>query len=445
VGIFIPPVAKSPVALPGFMKARLTAAIQNEFPIDLEKYFEGQARVDFEETKTSLFASRGDANAEFKFLMADLPKIERLNVHSNLGVKIPDFQRVVRYFSKTPYAVPAPLNVLRGNIELSVENASLSREISRIPFKVITRLASQVQKLDSESSGELAIEMKGKKIVPQLFADVKFQNVRMVLPRMDLKAPPQLLPDRRIKRKWTPKSAAVASKKPSFEYRVTIRTEGPVDLISNLAQKPIPLSFDFSLSSEESPKGEIRVAQFPVELFRRQAQLDYFKLKLAPKDNSIDGKFTVKYTDYTIYVGLQGPMEAPEVSFWSVPPLEQDQVVAVLLFGRTTDDLDTDSKGSVGSVRGAVADRALNLASLYYLASTPVESIGYDPTTGGISAKVRIQEGTSLNVGLGKNEVHDIGIRRKLGGNWFLNTRVEDPMESGVRTVSTFLEWIFRY
>ncbi|MEQ1878474.1 MAG: hypothetical protein ABL958_17665, partial [Bdellovibrionia bacterium] len=96
---------------------------------------------------------------------------------------------------------------------------------------------------------------------------------------------------------------------------------------------------------------------------------------------------------------------------------------------------------------GALADGVLSYYSLYYLSSTPVESVGYDAQSKRLTAKVRLQEGTSLNVGLNEDrgDVGAIGIRRRLGRGWVLRTDVEDPFEKGARNVSTFLEWLFRY
>lgn len=72
----------------------------------------------------------------------------------------------------------------------------------------------------------------------------------------------------------------------------------------------------------------------------------------------------------------------------------------MLLFGRKLDALDAGQAASVGSTGAAVADGAVTLASMYLLASTPVESVGYNPVTRVSTAKIRLADGTSLNVGL---------------------------------------------
>jgi hypothetical protein len=81
--------------------------------------------------------------------------------------------------------------------------------------------------------------------------------------------------------------------------------------------------------------------------------------------------------------------------------------------------------------------------SLYALASTPVQSVSYDPTTRVVSAKVRLGEGVSLNVGKGR-DVTTVGIRKRLGGFWTITTDVTRSTD-GANIASAYLEWRHRY
>ena len=119
--------------------------------------------------------------------------------------------------------------------------------------------------------------------------------------------------------------------------------------------------------------------------------------------------------------------------------------MSVLLFGEPLETLDPDRLSSIGNAQAALADGALNLASIYALASTPIQSIGYDPQKGIATMKVRLAEGTSLNVGASSSEVQEIGVRKRIGPNWTVTTQVENSAASSERSVSAFLEWALRY
>ncbi|MEO5969714.1 MAG: hypothetical protein ABIQ95_07275, partial [Bdellovibrionia bacterium] len=115
-------------------------------------------------------------------------------------------------------------------------------------------------------------------------------------------------------------------------------------------------------------------------------------------------------------------------------------------FGKPMEELDADQEQSVGSTRAAIADKALGIASLYALASTPVQSVGYDSTTKLFTAKLRLGEGTSLNLGADTNGLEGIGIRKRLSSKWSITTDISNS-KSGYqnKAVSTFLEWVHRY
>jgi len=129
----------------------------------------------------------------------------------------------------------------------------------------------------------------------------------------------------------------------------------------------------------------------------------------------------------------------------SEPPLPQEQLMAALLYGQPLDSLDPESQSSVGNAQAALADGVLNLASIFALASTPIQSVGYDPQKGVATMKVRIAEGTSLNLGASSSEIQEIGVRKKIGSHWSVSTQVENDPITSDRTVSAFLEWALRY
>jgi hypothetical protein len=119
--------------------------------------------------------------------------------------------------------------------------------------------------------------------------------------------------------------------------------------------------------------------------------------------------------------------------------------LAVLLFGKEPEFLDPDKVQSVENTRAALADGMINLISMYYLASTPVESISYNPVSQSFSAKVNLARGTSLTVGTDPENLGEIGIRRNLGGGWSLETKAAIDEETGTNSGSAMLRWSTSY
>jgi hypothetical protein len=264
----------------------------------------------------------------------------------------------------------------------------------------------------------------------------------LALPTIPLRvSAPHLLPDKRVSTKSPepPKPAPLV-------YRVTVRTpEGrPLRLLSNLAKAPVPITIDTSFATDTPPAGQLTVEKFPLNLFRRDAHLDSFVLSLTPSPE-LNGRLSVAYPDYTIQILVLGTPTKPVVKLFSEPPLPERELLAILLFGKEMNELDDDQMQSAESMRAAAADGALSLASLYLLASTPVQSVGYDPQAHAFTAKVSLGGGTSLNLGSDFEDYQKVGLRRRLGRAWSVETYVERRSETEERSATALLEWSKRY
>jgi hypothetical protein len=358
-------------------------------------------------------------------------------------VELKRFEKIVALFHNTAWAIPAPFNSLRGSIRLAANGSGVFKnQQGTLPLELHTDLSSETQKLKIDAKGELSFSEKKT----FLNARAELSDVRLVLPPMDLRKPPQLVPDSRIHGFKTKQSKAP---KETFEMDLEIITpeNNPIRLVSNLAKRDIPIRLNLKMPPKTSLHGAVNISSFPLELFRRDARVEYVRLKLRPnsEQNEVEGKFTVSYVDYTITVLMTGLMAKPTLELYSDPPLPEKQVIAVLLFGRKLDELDADGQNSVGNTEAALADGAIGLASMYALASTPVESVGYDPGKKIFTAKIRLADGTSMNIGTDLQQVNRIGIRKRLTSRWNINTYLENPFLAAERSLTTFLEWNLRY
>jgi hypothetical protein len=411
---------------------------------------------------TSTMAIQGKIEAKFAGLISQLRTSKDLNAQMNFDIKIPNFQSLVAHLDHSAWSIPAPIRAMNGSIEFSTSGKLEALE-AQYPLQFKTRLGADKQKLNLDGTGSFQIDLKPKNPTLHAGIDLLFSDVVLTLPRLELANPPQILSDNRIQNDASllkQKQAARKSKAPkSFHYDLAIKTpaDRPIKILTNLAQGPIPIHLDLKMSDDDPLGGSIRVASFPLKLFRRDSEVDHFNLTLkSPTDQSVmDGSFKVKYTDYTIIVSVISTISKPVVIMTSDPPLPQDQLVATLLFGHPLDELDESQSSSVGNTQAAIKDGAIGLGSMYILASTPVESVNYDSSSGVVTARVHLAEGTSLNVGAQSNQVSQVGVRKMLSKHWSVETDVNQGSANAVGAAassvgsgtrgSLFLEYSSRY
>ena len=417
----------------------------NNYPPSPSEPVKGTVNVELEPLQAPLFRGNGRISSKIAGIPARFPRDWKFDTDCDLMFEVPRFSKVVGFLVDTDYAVPAPFNALDGRIELSVKG-KLDQERGSWPIGLRTLLSSKTQALNVDSNGTLVLQ-KPLTGDPKLNAqiDLELQNVVLELPELSVGTPPRIVPDSRI---HAPKPSS-ARKAGFFTYAAKIHTppESPLRLISNLATAPVPIDIDLSLSSEEPMSGKLGMRNTPVQVFHRNAQIDHFNLTLkAPTDQSdVDGKLLVTYSQYTITVLVLGTVDKTQIKLLSDPPLPEDQIVSVLLFGRSLNDLSPDQSNSVGNTRAAAESGALSLASLYFLASTPIESVTYDPVTGLVSAQVKIAEGTSVSLGASAAGEQALGVSKRIGPHWSITTELDRPASSSSSILSALLQWSNRY
>lgn len=404
------------------------------------------------------------------------------------------FARVVDLLRGTPYAIPAPIRELSGPIGFRL-NADVSEVGGKIQYGMSTRLNSQHQAVHLDFDGTTDFIRIGDTLDPSTNAELSIRRLYLSAPRFDLKVPPQLKPDSRFRPLKEGEIEALLAKReePSepMNFRLRIRTtqEDSIRIATNLTKSPIPIKLDLlyderkpETKPEETPPtrqpasilarqvrvqkdpartqagaggesaesasvtGEIRIGETAIDLFKRNAVLEELRIDLLPSGvQMLDGRVAVRYLDYNIFVNLDGATDSPEVKLSSDPPLEDNQILAVLLFGRPLAELDDDEQSSVANLNVAFTDAALGLSSLYLLASTPIESVGYNPETQSVTAKVGIGGGTSIEVGSRGDSLAGVGFQKRISREFVLRSDVERIGTQGKRTVSALLEWVRRF
>jgi hypothetical protein len=462
-----------PIAWPTQLDFALRATVALPLPPDAKAPVNGNVHLDLVPLATKEFVAKSTTTAQLSGSLEALPRSLAIAVDSTTEVQITDFAILVKSLATSAYAVPAPFNALSGTVLAQLKaTGNLTSGGLDLPLMFSSRLKSgqrsqsDEQRLATDVTGLLHIDPFGD-AAPKLDVNVVLSDVQLALPRITLagKKAPQILPDKRMKStKATrddgaapaviasndPDAAAIsphAKQKLIYHIQVLSPPKTPLHLLSNLAKSPIPIVVDISASSEAAPQGHVTVREFPLNLFRRQAFVDKFDLVLTGPDTSptIDGKLRVEYTDYTITILLLGSLKAPDIKLTSEPPRPQNQLIAVLLFGKEMNDLDDDQLRSVDNFGGAAADGALSLASMYLLAATPVQSIGYNPQSRAFTAKINIGKGTSVNIGSDLGDYQKLGVQKRLARNWSVETYIERNIDADTDAVTTLLEWSRRF
>jgi len=446
------------IDLPSQLKFLVQSQIQiQQYPPTPSSLLDGALKVEMDPVQSASVEARTLVDARIRGVPGRFPEGWIVDEKVAIQLKIASFQDWVKHFSATPWAIPAPFSVLKGQVEFSaIGNSEKGKLI--LPLKLVSRLSSHQQFLDLDGTGSLVAEPLAMKPYADLNFDLLLSKVQLELIRLNIGEPPRLMPDHRLKKDEAVKSGEKSKeeKNPAFQFHYLVRARtpehAPIRILSNLAKAPVPIGVDLKVSDAEPLDGVIQVKSVPLDLFRRTATLDHLRLDLnSPSSESkIDGVIKVAYVDYTVSILVISTLGKPVVKLISDPPLPENALLATLLFGRPIEDLDSDETESVGNTQAALADNAIGLASLYALASTPIQSVGYNPSTKIFNAKVRLAEGTSLNLGGTQTGIDEIGVRKRLSSKWSIRTDLQrsrglEEVDRTNNVVTTFLEWVHRY
>jgi hypothetical protein len=390
----------------------------------------------------------GEARLTGALLLAQLKKSD-LKLTFDLAAHADEFADIVGRLEKTQLAVPAPLNQLRGALGCNIKGLYDTFPPAGFahPINCSVRLRSPQQTLAVDSSGSLEVTHQRGVLRPYLKTLITVHDLDFVLPRIELGGPmPRVTYDPRIVSQ-DPKKTAGGAAQLAYDIEVKTATPGAIRIHSNLLRRPVPLGLRTVFSTARPFEGKLTVTDYRLDVLRRNIEIQSIAMGLGPDlmSQPVTGVAKIDNNDYLITLTLGGTVGRPEYFLESRPYLPEKEILAVLLFGKEPEFLDPDKVQSVENTRAALADGMINLISMYYLASTPVESISYNPVSQSFSAKVNLARGTSLTVGTDPENLGEIGIRRNLGGGWSLETKAAIDEETGTNSGSAMLRWSTSY
>lgn len=384
-------------------------------------------------------------------LVGDLNSVEfkkQALASTKARIALTGLKESLRDYAPKPFnQLPAPFNIMDGDIILELWNKDLKGNFITSHGKLSVDLKSPEQVVSMVVDGAVPLNVKDfSRGTMELGID--FNELTVKLPRFSKKAlPPQLKPDGRFKtheQMFAPKK----DKNP-LNLNLQALNEKALHIKSNLLDEPIRLNFDLNIINGVVKEGFLTVLPLKTTVFKRPIRVQDMRVDFrAPLSPVIKATVLFPLPTYKVTMKVEGPMDKPRYAFSSEPPLPESDIYAVLLFGRPMNDLDSDNK-TAASKTNQILSRGLALSTLYFLAGSPVEYVGYDPDSRNATAQFGLGEKSSLRVGGGREGVNSTAIRRSLGKGWYVDTSVQNTstgVEAGkAKNYGVLLERIIAY
>jgi hypothetical protein len=373
------------------------------------------------------------------------------------AAKAARFEDLVAFLRETKYAVPAPVHVLKGPLSLALVSRGDPRSARPAAHYAFScDLAGTRQRLVLRAAGDVAaVNAWTPARSFEHTGELTLKEVALEVPRLDVVHTPKVFVDKRIKTgeeepaPAAPKEPALAENPRPLPFRgsLLVKTEKPLILFSNLAKDPVPLALGLNLTYPPAvAAGQVAVQRFDVELFRRNATVDHLNVALSSgsKSGALEGLVLYKTPAVEIRILVLGTTEKPRIELTSVPALKREDIIALLIFGKSPAELDSEQTASVGNTQTALESRAFGLASLYLFGATPIEQVGYDSATKTTTVKLRLPGGVNLTLGSDFDQSRQLTVRKPLAPHWAIQSELTDQGQQG-KAATTFLEWFNRY
>jgi hypothetical protein len=356
-----------------------------------------------------------------------------------------DFSKTIHMLSHTPWAIPTPFNVFRGPIVFHTEPFVVSSDRTTIPAVFSTDLTSSEQAFATDTRIRLDLAKKDLGVLG-LKIEARLGKVQIRLPDYEPLAPvPALSKDSRIvryeKKEPTP-TAKTAPPSPSFPLSLTIKgPPGSIILLNRFFDPRLTAGIDLASEPENGElKGAITVsAPFDIHYLNREIRLEKLAIELKPAIETT-AIVSMERGGYKILATLNQGSGKTKISLGSVPPLGQDEIVSLILYGVPKNSISSEQTRSVGSAQAAMSSEALGIFSFWAFAATPIESVLYDPETQTYSAVVRLPGGVVASIGSNWENERQVALSKSLGRNWAVSTELIKDSD-GVDRGGTLLRW----
>lgn len=382
--------------------------------------------------------------------------LERILVSTNADLHLKSIKTHLSSELKNQWdQLPSPLNNFNGPVHVQFKAKKLSSELVNLNIQTNINLSHADQKLHIVTTPNFFFDLKNHSIT-RSDIDLIFKEVKLQLPDIYLtEALPQIGPDSRIQ------TAAIENNKPSEKVpsptkapslvHLDVKTplHSPLKISTNLLENALYIDLDMKVSNG-SPHGDIQIRPFKTTILKRTIQHKKTSIEFeGGYTPTVHSTLHFPLPNYQIILKLEGPVNEPRPLLSSTPPLPEDDIISVLLFGEPLSALPDDEKASAANQTSHILSQGLlSLSVLYFLSDTPIRSIGIDPETQKISAQISLGQKNSLNLSTQEDGTQSVGVRRSIGKGWFIDTSMQKSTldaQSDQQNYGVLLERIISY
>lgn len=338
-------------------------------------------------------------------------------------------------FSIARQYIPRPLNALDGtlNLDLSTPFFWSSPDGPKGKFALTTDLKSPSQVLNARLFVRADSSGWEFELVPS--------NIQLVAPPVSVIRSSRFTPESRLSFKKQEKKGDSIS--PNWTLNAT---EGyPLSVV--LPERNETVSFRGKLTGPDL-SGWLAAKPVNIDIVGRSARIRKFRVSpLETGEWEIDGAISTDVAGYRVFMNLGGTSKSLQFSFDSKPPLAENQIIDLLLFGKLSNQLSQSESSMSRDFQTAAVEGAVNFMSLYFLSQTPLKGLRYNPLSKQLSISVEVGERNLLTLETETQGQAGTSLewQRRLGGNWWFTTRVYSEDGIAPSEGQTFLEWIRQY
>lgn len=372
-----------------------------------------------------------------QFKTSDLLKnhenlLTSLLLGTQVDLKIDQLNDKWKTFENSLFQLPAPLNSLDGHLLFNLAFQEGSKNNLDALFNISIDLTGHEQNLILSSQSKLPLNKSNLTPNGPLQTQVELERVNLRLPDWQAEAKtPQLLPDSRIilnsQSEIKPISKQTKQSKINMNMHLKTESKKPMTIATNLLQEDIRLNFNIQIKQSVIKTGWLEVMPLKLEIFKRKIYLKSLRLDFqAPLLPQLTAEIHFDLPEYLITLNLEGTTSQIRHHFRSTPPLPQSDIYAVLLFGRPLTELSDSDRTATNQTQQLLSDGLLSLSVLYFLSGGPIESIGFNPETGSVSAQLGLSKKSSLTLSTSSSGEKRASVRRNLGKGWSINTSIQN-------------------
>lgn len=412
---------------------------------------ENQEKLPIADTKVSIESM---ANKLFDLDLKATVKVDRENDEFLISPVLDSRMMIHSLNGMHPFlqsfgiVIPAPFDVLDGKVEF-IARGPVDRDEkgSHFPARLNTQLSSKKQAINLNTEATVSLHPSFKKV--HVAALARILDLQIELPPLNpIGGNPRVAADKRILKEPPKPKPAKSDFEVTFDFQVETANPGSIRLLSEFFKPYLPLTLNFRIANGNENAGLLKTEPFDVVYLRRRVTVEKMQVNLNELEDKVipvDGRLKIQQTIYTIYIDIKGLAEEPTITMWSDPYLPESEIISVLLYDRTSEQLQSGDAETSANVQAAMADKAIGLFGLWAFASTPIRSFSYNPVTKVYTATVELAGGVTAGIGTTWESTAQLELRKRVTRQWMLTARWNAANQDDEQNTELVLQWEKRY